>query len=301
MTPTRAICNALAAFVIAAPVLAQGGATPPRDDQTAPAPASAPAGPQFLKGPEVEDRRTPGVPSLLGEATSPRDRVRMRPEQFLRLVRTLREDTVPVDLRLTEAQQKSIAEAESQFTRARREYMVEHMEEIQALRQATGNAPGQARDGAMAPAGPDREALLQKLRELQEAAPSFDETQVRIWGMLTPAQQARLEPEFQRLADEMIERRAMQRLEALRTERGADDAALPAGALSDETIEKVREALRAPTTAAERGLTARDRINRRIDALPESLVTPEQKERIRERVLERLDSPGRQQPPRPAA
>ncbi len=261
-----------------------------------------------LSGPKVEDRSTPGVPSQFGESMDPRMRAQRIPfEVFLRAVKSLGEEPTPEAARLTVEQKQQIQEAQQAFQEANRAFMRDNMAELRELRERTGARPNQPGGAAQRPAADqnlspeERAKLMQRLQELQSARPSSDGAHTKIYAILTPEQQKLVTAQLDAYAEQQIEQRAMQRLEALKAERAAStndrnaSGVAPGAAqrfgerigVAPEKLEKIRAALTAPPTDAEKGLSFAERMNRRVDALPGDLATPAQKDAIMVFLLER--------------
>lgn len=226
-----------------------------------PRPAAAPAprtgakpapgaDPNLLRGPAVTDGGAPpGAPGA-GPFADPNDpgrraRARTQAEAFDRALAALSAPDTPEELRLSPAQQSTIAQVRADYRAAEETFRRENMEELRALRRerAPGTPGAPATPGApTTPAGPgepatpdemisparpvpgnssapasdaDRAALMERLRRLEDRRPDPAPFQARIWGALSDAQQERARADIARFTDEALERRARQRLDEL--------------------------------------------------------------------------------------
>lgn len=171
----------------------------------------------------------------------------------------------------------------------------------------------------------ERAKLVARLQELNNARPSPDAAHTQIYAVLNPAQQEIVRAQVDQWTDQQIEQRAMQRLETLKAQRQNDNAnpndagkpadgnkparpAPPQRTLPDDdsrgaaqalaaqrlgldpaNLEQIREILAAPPTDAEKSVPYLQRLTTRIDNLPAKLATPEQKDKLKAFLLERVE------------
>lgn len=323
MTPA-AVRTALAGAILLA---AAGAAAIAQDSRLSSTPPADPAPKKdILSGPKVEDRSVPGVQSQFGEQMDPRQRAIAVPnEVFMRIVRSLGEEETPADAKLTPEQRQQIQTIADNFQAESRAFMRQNMEELRTLREQTGVRGNQGNGAPQRPAAgaplsdEERAKLVARLQELNNARPSPDAAHTQIYAVLNPAQQEIVRTQVDQWTDQQIEQRAMQRLKTLKAQR-QNDSAKPAdgnkparptppqrtlpdddsrGAaqalaaqrlgLDPANLEQIREILAAPPTDAEKGTPYLQRLTTRIDNLPAKLATPEQKDKLKAFLLERVE------------
>ncbi|MBL9000296.1 MAG: hypothetical protein JNK25_04095 [Phycisphaerae bacterium] len=161
---------------------------------------------------------------------------------FTRALNTLKGDSVEESLRLTAAQQKSLDEIERSFKEAQKSYRSEHEAELRSLRDKLPENAQRRLDGVLGgrpqadrpeggrpakkgpPPGktdgnkpmeadrpmdadrpaPDSDAAqaLARVRELMEGAPKVEDTQTKMWAVLSAPQKAKVEQTIERLKSE---------------------------------------------------------------------------------------------------
>lgn len=162
-------------------------------------PTSEPATePNLLAGPDVSDEAVAPTNDPM-TATREQNPARMnRPSIPPRLwIREIR------DFNLTEDQRQTIDAIIAEFEQAQRAYVEEHGAELREIvAQLRQNRRGEAQ-------GPIE--LRQRIKELREEAPKFDEYQKRIWEELDGEQRARLTVQLEQLQETIEAERARRR------------------------------------------------------------------------------------------
>lgn len=272
-------------LILAAALAAPPARTPP------------PADPQLLRGPEVRDDTPPTGGATFGapDATDTRDRTDHA--LLLSAIGALQTEEAPLALRLTDAQAESLAQIRAEQQAEMREWSQDNLMTLAALREkrrALENAPPEQRAEAM-------RALLRESQEARASRPDAAPHARRAWALLTDPQRAfveqRVRAEEERRFEEFMRRRlglapdepinpADSRDDnAIRARR--DAATLSALGLSAEQLRELRTRLLAPPTDEEKLLPAHERMRRRLDALPDGLLTEEQRSRVEALLIER--------------
>lgn len=293
LIPSAALLLALAAGALAQP-------SPPP-----PPPPHAPLG-----GPAVDDVNLPGKGRTFGQGMDmdrkPAGRIDARLLQ--RAIVSLREDA-PEDIALSDDQADEIRGIMDEFRAEMRAFRTEHAEELSRLRGMAGmqNQPpaprddqrerGQRRAGPPDGAGPndpppegapprkgprgergprpeptvEQQAARQQLRELMAKGPNPEAYQARIWEALRPEQRDELN----------------RRLEGMRKEMNAQQQG-PEGERIGPPGGPGREAGQERKGPGEPG--ARQGRGQRGERMREAMKDPEKRERIMQRLQQRLDS-----------
>lgn len=241
-----------------------------------------------LSGPKVQDRDVPGARARFGEGMDQRrEGPGVRPQMFMRAVRSLAEPEAPASVRATAAQTEKVQAILGEYRAAMEEFREANASEFRALREQAGEMgrgrggpegrpnPESPREGRTE-ATPEQLAARQKLRELNEKAPKFEPYQTRVWAVLNEKQRTHV-------------REAM----ASAGRGGGDDGMMRGGAEGRGEPRRQRggeSATPPPPSArtAQDQATRWERVRERIDRLP-----PGQRDRVLrelERSLERIES-----------
>jgi hypothetical protein len=270
VAPRARSCRGRAAVSVCAALLTAAGATL--------ALADAPKGP--LSGPTVEAPEAPGETRTFGESQM-RDRmmqqVRVRPQTFTRVLRQLSEQE-DANLALSQEQKDEINAALTAFRDASEAYRAEHRDEIRELSRTVragapegrGRGRGQGPEGRRGPqreaeggepVSPEKaEAARERLLEIRQNGPDFEQTKALVWTVLTEPQQAYVTGALQQLATERFGGRPD-------AEMMGGPGGVPGAEAGGPTLE-----------------TQMDSIRERIEALPEA-----QQRMILARLSEALD------------
>lgn len=152
-----------------------------------------------LKGPEVRDRKVPGVEGKFGEGGNEKNKLqseqRIPPRVYKDALGTLKNDDAPADVRLSEAQAAKLKSIMDEFEASSKAFMQANRDKIAELRRARESDEG-------GKGGTSRTAY----RELMQQAPKVEDAWTKVWAELSPAQQkavdARLD-EFRSRASQM--------------------------------------------------------------------------------------------------
>lgn len=175
----------LAALIVAA---GTPGAMARQDGGTKQTAAEAPLG-----GPAVEDRAPPGDrPFGNPEGGKGAGKFAQRGAKHGMFLRAVADLDGP--MALTDEQEKQLREIEGAFREQMKAFRDEHAEEFKALRESVGGGGrgGEGRpergkrDGANV--DPKMKEAREKMRALMEKAPKPDESQARMWAVLTDEQ-----------------------------------------------------------------------------------------------------------------
>lgn len=286
-------------------------------------PAGAPLG-----GPEVSPREVPGVVGKFGEMSEGQRRMaeRIPPRVMREALKALNEEDAPEEIRATPEQMESFARIQREFEEDLRAYAREHREELEELRDMLPNGGpaaellrrldggrGEARrpgrnadrrgpgdemgepmqDGERARSAREiPEEARQRLRELSEEMPQYEQAYTRIWEQLRPAQREAVEARL----EVFRERMAKQREDAYVRQRVGKDGAAPkpgedrARAPRDGARDEMREESMRGAPESDRARPAMQR-RERLMRLFESM-TPEQQEQLLERLEARMREAG---------
>lgn len=233
-----------------------------------------------LGGPAVKDRAVPGTSNSFSESMTPdqsKRTPRIAPRVFFEAVRSLTDESTPVDLQPSEEQRETVRSLITEFQDSARDFREENAEAIKELQAKAGlpggpegrgprqgqgkgrNQPGsenappppppgegrQRRGGPNAtPPTPEQQAAREELRALMAKGPKPDDTYTRIWEVLTEPQrefvQARLESHQQ---ERMTRAEGRNNRQAAKPGAGSgDDASLKEyeGLTPEELREKMR-------------------------------------------------------------
>lgn len=261
-------------------VLAAGTATAAA--QPAPGERPAPRGP--LAGPQVDDVRPPGGPRTFGEGGMMRRAMGAQNGTpihiFYQALVTLNDGGD--DIRPTEEQRDTINALLRDFEEQRTKHREANAEEIRELMQVV--RPNRGERGQRGQRGERRgrgqqmeltdeqQAARDRIREIQQGAPSQVDLQERVWIVLSEAQQDHVSAEIALSMD------------ADRGRRG--------GMRGEGERERERERRRG---GAERDVPNAELLAERVAALHERIekLTPEQQERVMQmidRLIERIDT-----------
>lgn len=191
-------------------------------------PSEKPASDAPLKGPQVKDRNVPGGKSKFGEGEKQRREGRPEPILFMAAIRGLGAEETPENVRASSDQVEKARAIFDEFREAERSYRDEHAEEFRTLREQAGmgemrrgrggddaGQPGERRrpsredrKEAKADLTPEQQAAREKLRELNEKGPKFDDYQTKVWALLSAEQQTFVKGRMEEIRKEVEAARA---------------------------------------------------------------------------------------------
>lgn len=217
-----------------------------------------------LSGPTLKQDRPAGLGGQFAEGM-PGDRKGPMTERipmrlYAEAVDKLRGEQAPEGLRLSPDQEQQIRQIEANFRNTMQEYGRRAREEAASRRAAA--------KGQNEPAAPDNQQQA-RLRELRRNAPNPTDSQVKIYALLTPAQQQFVDAEVAKSQAELEKRRTEEYMQRQLQKRKADPGAAPQPV---------------PPPGAPEGRERFRRIVERLQQLP-----PEERERILRRLEEELD------------
>jgi DNA-binding MarR family transcriptional regulator len=305
-------CGAMAAAVFAAAGLTVSSLAEPGQ--------GAGKGPEALSGPKVEDHAPPGAGPGFGG--SPRGRreggMTIPMPVFMRSVQAALGEDAPEGVRATPEQMARVRAVLDEFNREQREFMREHAEELRRLRAAGAEVPRPLRGGRPGSEGEpmrdrtdpmsdeDRAAMMERLRELRERGPKPEDSQKKVWTLLTPAQQAAVQArldewraELQRIEAERYAQRQVQQMQGRDRASPPARPALPGRERPAAPGAGAAPGGDAPASPAPMGPEMRERFQRLLERL-----SPEEREQLLQRLEERLRErgaplPGAPRRPRP--
>ncbi|CAN5870548.1 hypothetical protein BH11PLA1_BH11PLA1_15420 [soil metagenome] len=224
-------------FLAAALLLGLAGSLSPALAQPPDGPQPPPR-PLPLGGPQVTDRVAPFSGGTFGggKETDKKKAVgRELPHPaFMRAVHDAIGEGAPADLRVSAEVEAKIKAIDADFSDSMKSFAKDNREALQQMRQqgqggkreAKKGGPGAGKpDGApeMDPAGgpsdEQRQAMMEKMRELRDKAPSPGDAHTRIWALLNDSQKAAVEKKLEVVREEMqhqdneryVQRRAQQK------------------------------------------------------------------------------------------
>lgn len=257
--------------------------------------------PDPLSGPKVRGRDVPGVEGRFGgEPAGPQRARRALPVRvFEEALGALRGPEAPADLRLSVEQEERVDALLEDYRARVRAYLREHRGELggaarEPLRRALreGRAP-RRRGGPDAPAmEPGRpmegeERARERLAELRQNMPRFDDWQVKVWAELRQDQrkavESRMEEMRRQIRERMGEEYVQRRVRAREGEPAARQDARPARPQPAQV-----DGMRGPAGPAGEGAppAARQRVRRIVEQLAQ--LPPEEREQILSRLEEEL-------------
>lgn len=254
----------------------------------------------LLRGPRVEDSTPPAGVSSFGEPSAMDRRDAGDPALLLSAVGALDTEEAPLAIRLTDEQRAALTEIRGDHQRVMREWSRGNIDRLAALREkrrAVENAPPEERAEAM-------RALMRESQDAQASRPDAAPFARRAWDLLTDPQREFVAEKMREAEERRFEERLRRRLglapdeplnpaeDGARGEMRArrDAATVAALGLSREQLREVRAKLLAPPTEEERGMSPMERLDARLDALPEGFLTEEQRERLEAMLIERARS-----------
>lgn len=196
-------------------------------------PVSPPQAEGALGGPKVDEIKVPGAGPGFGgaQATGRRERP-LSAEDFGQALRAALGPEAPENVRATPEVMDKLKAIADEFRQQQRAYMEEHREELAKLRGMGFNAaragrggekgpppgverrPGPGGPGAQEPMGEmpaaDREALLQRAKELRDNAPKPDDAFKKAWTLLSPEQQQAVQAKLDERRERVNRREAEQ-------------------------------------------------------------------------------------------
>lgn len=303
MTTSRMTLRPFALLTLAGALVSCAFAEPP-------APKSDP-----LSGPSVTDKVAPGSHGTFGGGAEKSDKKRGEQEiphpAFMKAVQEAIGDAAPADVRATPELQDKIRAVSDEFSQAQRKFAQENRGELAKMRGAGGKGKGQPGAEGGKPGGgePDaeREAMLEKARELRERAPKAADAHTKIWAMLSELQQKAVQVRLDAFKEEMrakqneryVESRAGKKAPQGQPDAKPGEKPVPPAAAEPKKPGKRpaakggEEGGRKPAAEGQRPEAARAPISgehrERIMRLLERL-TPEQREEMIKRIEERMNS-----------
>ena len=222
-----------------------------------------------LQGPRVREVRPPGMNERFGGDERGRAGDKAAPiRAFQRALAKLQDESTPIELRLSADQEREL-KAIADEHRERRAREQKPGDARSGEPRPPRGAPGDRPDGQPRPGdGPARPGAMRP--DAARAA----EAQVRVWSILTPAQQEFVRAEAAAIRAEMEQRRGEERMQQRLKERGAQPPAPP---------EAVAPAPQPPAGPAGAGRERLQRITRMLAALP-----PEEREQLLNRLEQEL-------------
>lgn len=163
-----------------------------------------------LKGPQVQDRKVPGVEGKFGEGGNEKNKLqseqRIPPRVYKDALGTLKGDQAPADVRLSAEQEMKLKSIVDEFESSSKAFMQANRAKIAELRKARENGE----DGGGGKGDSSRAAY----RDLMQQAPKIEDAWTKVWAELSPAQQnavnAKLD-EFRARASEMRQNEYVQK------------------------------------------------------------------------------------------
>ena len=150
-------------------------ARPAPDASTPPEPA--------LKGPEVRDRKVPGVEGKFGEGGNEKKKLqseqRIPPRVYKDALGTLKAESAPADVRLSPEQETKLKTIMDDFESSSRAFMQANRDKLSELRGSRGGDQANNNSGARA-----------AYRDLMQQAPKVEDAWTKVWTELSPAQQS---------------------------------------------------------------------------------------------------------------
>lgn len=202
---------------------------------------------------------------------------------FHRALRSLMTDEAPEAVRITPEQQQTIAQIERERMEAFREFTLKHAEHLRELRteiaekRRAGDEEGAAK-------------LMMELRTIEQARPNAEAYTKRVWDVLTEPQRIAVRNAVDDSEFESLQRRAQHRLNMTRTAPEGEGRV----EMSEETFERVRAAVMAPTNETERDLSTVERMRARLRALPDRVLKRDQREKLAALLLKGEERGGRE-------
>lgn len=271
-------------------------------------PAQPAEGAPALGGPKIKETAVPGSSGATFGAGNPdagKDRMREVPHMaWMRALNQAIGENAPESVRATPEQRARIMALNDEFTKAQRDFMAQHKDELQALRRKTGEygPPGGAGGpGAGRPKPPSDEALqdgeaksepdaqqreqaMVRLRDLREAGPRPADVQKQIFALLNTEQQKAFEASIARVKDEMADMEMQKRL-PMEAKRVRERIGGPASEVPQKFGGEAPKKNPARNAGAGGDISPdqRDRVMALLARL-----TPEQREMLISRIEERL-------------
>ncbi|MBL8990335.1 MAG: hypothetical protein JNJ48_02010, partial [Phycisphaerae bacterium] len=257
-------------------------------------PPAAPAGKAPpLSGPQVPQRDVPGVQGQFGEGRERGRFVQEIPHRvFMKAINDMIGDGATGDAKASPEVMDKIREIDRAYNEELRKFQAENRDAMNELRP---DAPGK---GARRPKGPEspdeamspddakqREAMMERARQLRERMPKAGDAHTKIWTLLTEPQRAAVQVELDKFTAEQEKRRGEMYVRQRLQQQGKSPAGSPDAAAPKRPAE--------PGAAGGLSPERRERLMKLF-----SQLTPEQQEEVLRRLEERLgQSAGKPQGP----
>lgn len=256
-----------------------------------------------LRGPSVTDKVAPGGHTTFApEAGGDRKRgEREIPHPlFMRALNEALGDSAPEAVRASKELQSKVKAISDEFNQAQRTYAQQNREALAKMRSEGRGAKKDAKnpkdkpeaDSMQEMTDEDRQAMMERMREIREKAPKAADAHTKIWALLNEPQQKAVEEKLEAYREEARKRENEQYVDRF-VKRKAPDGEKPQADKPGETKKPAEGAGKkesAPQNEAAQAFAPisaehRERLIKLFERLP-----PEQREEVLRRFEERLRS-----------
>lgn len=251
-----------------------------------------------LRGPSVTDKVAPGGHTTFApEAGGDRKRgEREIPHPlFMRALNEALGDNAPEAVRASKELQSKVKAISDEFNQAQRTFAQQNREALAKMRSEGRGAKKEAKnpkdkpeaDSMQEMTDEDRQAMMERMREIREKAPKAADAHTKIWSLLNEPQQKAVEEKLEAFREEARKRENEQYVDRF-VKRKAPEGEKPGDVKKDD--EKQGQKDKAPQSDVGPALAPisaehRERLIKLFERLP-----PEQREEILRRFEERLRS-----------